>query len=132
GIYKDVPKGRMVQPFEDAALSLEAGQVYPELVASDYGFHIVKLERKLGPSPNKDAKDKDAKGAPAGDTYDVRHILISTGYKDPDKPNAREMPVKDYVRGKLEEDKQKNLVAELVAKNNVQVPDDFTIPEVSD
>jgi len=131
GLYKDVPKGRMVQPFEDAALAMEPGQVYPDLVVSDYGFHIMKLERKLGPSPNKDAKDKDAK-APAGDTYDVRHILISTGYKDPDKPNAREMPVKDYVRQKLEEEKEKNLVAQLVAKNNVQVPEDFTIPEVTD
>lgn len=131
GIYKDVPKGRMVQPFEDAALATEEGQVYGELVVSDYGFHIVKLERKLGPSPNKDEKAKDAK-APAADTYDVRHILISTGYKDPEKPNAREMPVKDYVRNKLEEEKEKKLIEELVARNHVQVPEDFTIPEVSD
>lgn len=130
GIYKDVPKGRMVVPFENAALALEAGQVSPELVETDYGFHIIKLERKLGPSANKDAS-KDNK-TPAEDTYDVRHILISTGYKDPDKPNAREMPVKDYVRSKLEEDKEKKLVEDLIAKNHIQVPDDFTIPEVTD
>lgn len=131
GIYKDVAKGRMVVPFETAALALEAGQVSPELVESDYGFHIIKLERKLGPSPNKEA-GKDAKGAEAGDTYDVRHILISTGFKDPDKPNAREMPVKDYVRNKLEEEKEKALVEGLIAKHNIQVPDDFTIPEVTE
>lgn len=134
GIYKDVPKGRMVVPFEEAALALDAGQISPNLVETDYGFHIIKLERKLGPSPNKDAgKDKDKpEGGASGDTYDVRHILISTGYKDPDKPNSREVPVKDYVRSKLEEDKEKKLVEDLIARNNVQVPEDFTIPEVTD
>jgi len=130
GIYKDVPKGRMVVPFEEGALKLQEGQVNPELVESDFGFHIIKLERKLGPSPNKDAK-KDPKAADA-DTYDVRHILISTGYKDPENPTAREMPVKDYVKNKLEADKEKKLVEDLVAANNVRVPEDFTIPEVSD
>ena len=48
GLYKAVQKGTMVAPFENAALSLQPGAVYPDLVESDFGFHIIKLESKVG------------------------------------------------------------------------------------
>lgn len=122
GIYKDVTKGKMVAPFEQAALALEAGQVSPNLVETDFGYHIIKLEKK--------GEGKDPSGQPS-ETYDVRHILISTGFKDPANPTAREMPVKAYVRSKLETEKEKQVLDEIVASNNISVPDDFAVPEVS-
>lgn len=123
GLYADTPKGMMVPQFEQAALALEPGQIAPELVETDYGFHIIKLEKK--------GQGKDASGNPA-ETYDARHILISTGYKDPAAPGGREVPVKTYVQRKLEEEKEKQLIDDIVAKNNVSVPDDFSVPQVSD
>jgi hypothetical protein len=123
GLYQNVQKGRMVKPFEDAALALEPGQIAPDVVESDFGYHIIKLEKKTD--------GKDASGNPTT-TYDVRHILIATTTKDPDNPTAREMPVKEFVRQKIEQDREKALVDDVVAKSGVTVADDFDIPQVSD
>lgn len=123
GLYADTPKGRMVPAFEQAALALEPGQVSPELVETDFGYHIIKLEKK--------GEGKDPSGQPT-ETYDVRHILISTGFKDPQNPMGRDMPVKAYVRSKLEDEKEKKVIEDLVASNHVQVPEDFTVPAVDE
>jgi parvulin-like peptidyl-prolyl isomerase len=109
GSYSDVPKGRMIKPFENAALSLQPGGIYPDLVESDFGYHIIKLERKAG--TGDDLK------------YDVRHILISTTIKDPANPNGRELPIKEYVRTKLESEKESALVAKIVADNPIAMED---------
>jgi len=123
GLYKDVQKGRMVKPFEDAALALNPGEIAPNVVESDFGYHIIKLENKTD--------TKDASGNPS-QTYDVRHILIATTYKDPENPTARDMPVKEYVRQKIETDREKEMVDKIVADSGVTVAEDFDIPQVTD
>lgn len=123
GLYKDVRTGQMVEPFERAALALAPGQISPELVESDYGFHIIKLEKK--------AASKDADGNPS-QVYDVRHILIATTYDDPKDPSARPQPIKEYINKTLSDEKQAKAIDDLVAANKITVPDDFTIPAIPD
>ena len=124
GLYENVTEGGgFDKDFEAAALALQPGQFTQELVPTPFGFHIIKLEKK--------GETKDQAGQPK-QTYDVRHILFSTMVKDPDNPGAREMPVKDFVKSKLEDDKQKKVLDDLVAANNVQIAEDFEVPKVSD
>lgn len=124
GLYENVRLGQMVKPFEDAAMALEPGQITQNLVETDFGYHIIKLDSKNAGAP-------DASGQPTT-TYNVRHILITTGVKDPENPMSREMPIKQYVSAKIEEEKQKKLLEDIVAGNHVEVPEDFDVPEISD
>ena len=41
-------RGSMVKEFEDAAFNLQQGQTTQELVKSQFGFHIIKVEEKKG------------------------------------------------------------------------------------
>lgn len=126
GIYKDVSKGQMMPEFEQAALGLDEGGIADNLVETPYGYHIIKLERK---GAAKDAP-KDAEGKQP-ETYDVRHILITTTIKDPTNPTAREMPVNDFVKAKLETEKQKQVLDEILANNPISIPEDYKVPEPS-
>lgn len=123
GLYADVPKGRMMPEFEAAALALEPGKVAENLVETPYGFHIIKLEKK--------GETKDQAGQ-ASQIYDVRHILISTTVKDQENPMGRDMPVKEMVKAKLETEKEKAVLDEILANNPVEVSIDYKVPEVSE
>jgi hypothetical protein len=116
-------KGGLYEAVTTAALALQPGGIAENLVETPYGYHIIKLEKK--------GEGKDASGQPA-ETYDVRHILITTTMKDPSNPMGRETPINETVKGILEEEKQKKVLDDIVANNPVEVPEDFEIPKPSE
>ncbi len=122
GLYENVTKGQFAPEFEAAALALEPGQVADQVVKTNFGFHIIKLEKK------SETKGEDGQDST---TYDVRHILISTLVKDPENPMARELPIDQFVRQKLEKEKQEKLLEEIKKNNPVHIPADFKVPEPS-
>lgn len=66
GLYKNVPKGRMVKVFEATALNLDEDEI-SDPVETEFGFHIIQLLRK------------------SGKIYDARHILLKS------EPNEQEI-----------------------------------------
>jgi parvulin-like peptidyl-prolyl isomerase len=123
GLYKFTDKDSLDPAFKEAMTKLEPGKIADNLVESSFGYHIMKLDGK------ETKKDKDGKDET---TYNVRHILISNMYQDKENPMSRPMPVKDAVKAKLQKEKQEKVVADIVAKNQIAVAEDFELPQVSD
>lgn len=123
GLYEGVAVGQFAPEFEAAIANLKPGEMAKELVQTPYGFHIIKLEKR------GEAKGND--GVPKA-TYDVRHILISTMMKDPADPTGRELPVRMFVKSKLEKERQEEFMAKVKKENPVTIPADFKVEPPSE
>lgn len=123
GLYKDVTKGAMVKEFEEGALALQPGQVADKLIESKYGYHIIKLEKK-GTKKGEDGKEEE--------TYDARHILISTmGGGDPQNPMAQPKPLKEKIKADIEKEKEKKILDEIVARHPIEIEDfEIKVPDM--
>lgn len=128
GLYEDISQGSFVPEFEAAALAVDKGQVVPNLVETQYGYHIIKLEDK------KVGKGTDGK---EGVVFSARHILLQNKFPAPNSsPMGRPQLLsgEDLARTAVGEEKQKKAIDELVARNKIELPEDFTVdvPEGAD
>jgi len=64
GLYQNVKKGQFVTELDDVIFNkMKVGDIYPDVVKSSFGYHIVELVGEHGTGDSR--------------TLDVRHILIS-------------------------------------------------------
>jgi hypothetical protein len=119
GMIKDATLGSLVPQYEKAALALKPGEYTKTPVESQFGYHVIKLEKKEEIKNDKGGTELK---------YDSRHILISTRISDPSNPFSMPLSVEQFVKGKIQEEKREKLLEGIKKKYPVTIQS-YKIPK---
>ena len=122
GLYENVSKNILWQEVEAIALKLKKGQIADQLIESNLGYHIVKLEdRKI--EKNKDGSESVK--------FSVRHIVLQKNFEEPGVHNPDIPPpfmkAEEIAKTEVEKVKRAKFIAEIEERNPVFLPKDFSI-----
>lgn len=121
GLIPDATLGSLVPPYEKAALALAPGEYTRTPVESQFGYHIIRLEKKEEVDNGKGGKELK---------FTTRHILISTALNDPSNPFSPPLSKEDFAKRQISEEKRKNLLDGIKRKYPVTIQP-YTIPGAS-
>lgn len=119
GIYKEVKTNVLWPEVEAAALKLREGEIAKQLIRSNYGFHIVKLDSRTG-----DVNDDKLK-------FTVRHIVLQHKFEEPGAQKhgipAPFMTAQEIAFAAVSRIKKQIFIDRIVKENPVDLPGDFPV-----
>jgi foldase protein PrsA len=105
--------GDMVPEFEKAAYALSPGQI-SDIVQSQFGFHIIKLEER---------RTETQEGKPV-EKVRARHILLGDLNSNPFAPPQT---AREKARSAVEQEKANKVLDDIVSRSHVQVAENFQV-----
>lgn len=122
GLFENLNKGDMTEEIETVALNLENGQVADQIIETEHGFNIIKLESK---------QIKKGKNGQDEVKYSIRQILLQNRFEQPRSGNLNITPpfmtAEEIAKAEIEKEKHGRFIQEVVQRNPISLPNDFNV-----